>query len=491
VFVGTDVLGPRRAAATRSPLAALPALAEDRQGHRRGPTTAPAPAADGRGRRPAVSADAERAYLRQIARTSLLNREAEVDLGERIAAGERTIIREALACPPGVQYVLALRDRLESGEVRARDLVRIDADAPGGEDAARRRLLHGLALVRAVAVEVRGTAKGRSRGDDALRTAIEDLGLVAGAVTDAVSQLERLHTQFAACKRTAQKRDATGTLGARRELRRLERAAGISASVLDAVLAAIRNAQEQVGAAKRVLIESNLRLVATIARRYRNRGLELADLIQEGNLGLMRAVDRFDHRRGYRFSTCAKWWIRKAITYAIADRARTIRIPVDVVAAIDKVKLAARRLAHDLGREPDVDDLASHLRLPPERVERLVGMIAGVAREPVSFEVPAGDEDQRTLGETLQDESVVDPVTAVCTRRMCHEARTALAALDPRELRVLCLRFGIDAPSDHTLEEIGGHLSVTRERVRQIEAKALAKLRGSAAAPALRACYDA
>src|SRR5262249_58177688 len=174
-----------------------------------------------------------------------------------------------------------------------------------------------------------------------------------------------------------------------------------------------------------------------------------------------------------------------------ADRARTIRIPVDVVAAIDKVKLATRRLAHDLGREPEVDDLAAHLRIPADRVERLVGMISGVARDPLSFETPAGDEDERTLGETIKDESAIDPVTAVCTRRMSHAARLALASLDPRELRVLCLRFGIDAPSDHTLEEIGGQLSVTRERVRQIEAKALAKLRGSPAAPELRACYDA
>jgi RNA polymerase primary sigma factor len=503
LYVGSDVLGPRRASATRVPIGALPGLGEDGRGHRRGPAPAPGAAA-GRPVRATTPAgpDAERAYLRQIARTSLLTREAEIDLGERIATGERTIACEALGSAPGVRYVLALEEHLESGAVRARDLVQIESDDPAGEDSARRRLLNGVARVRAL-VRARETAsrtdrKSRRGHDDALRAAVADLGLGPACVTDVVKQLEqmrerqqRLRTQTAPRERTVRVKKVATDPAACRELKRLERDAGMSATVLDEVLKAIRVAQQQVYAAKRVLIESNLRLVATIARRYRNRGLELADLIQEGNLGLMRAVDRFDHRRGYRFSTCAKWWIRKAITYAIADRARTIRIPVDVVAAIDKVKLAARRLVHDLGREPEVDDLAEHLRLPPERVERLVGMIAGVARDPLSFETPAGDEDDRTLGETIKDESAVDPLTEACTRRMCRAARSALAALDPRELRVLCMRFGIDTSSDHTLEEIGSHLSVTRERVRQIEAKALAKLRCSPAAPTLRACYDA
>ena len=352
-----------------------------------------------------------------------------------------------------MRYVLALRERLESGEVRVRDLVRIDSEDPaartrraGGSSPVWPGCAPSCALARPARGPIARAAAATTRCC-ARRSPTSVWGPRASATSS--SQLETLRT------RQERVRTQPATLVSRRELRRLERDAGMSVGVLDQALAAIRGAQEQVGAAKRVLIESNLRLVATIARRYRNRGLELADLIQEGNLGLMRAVDRFDHRRGYRFSTCAKWWIRKAITYAIADRARTIRIPVDVVASIDKVKLAARRLAHDLGREPEVDDLAAHLRLPAERVERLVGMIAGVARDPLSFETPAGDDDERTLGETIKDESAADPLAEACTRRMCHAARTALAALDPRELRVLCLRFGIDTSSDHTLEEIG------------------------------------
>jgi RNA polymerase primary sigma factor len=458
-----------------------------------GETVAPAPERRAVGAQSGGTApDAERAYLRQIARTTLLTREAEIELGERIATGEREIARVALASAPGLRQVLALPDRLAAGDVRIRDLVRVDGDAAAAEDAASARLLAGIARVRVLA-EAR-QPQARRAAHEAMCTALVDLGLGARTVDEVVRALRQLaDRQRRAQGRAPVLKGADGAVrrAARRERAAVEREAGMSATALVRALTAIDAAQQRVQAAKRVLIESNLRLVAAIARRYRNRGLDFSDLVQEGNLGLMRAVDRFDHRRGYRFSTCAKWWIRKAITYAIADRARTIRIPVDVVAAIDKMKLVARKLAHDLGREPDAADLAARLCLPVERVERLMRMSAGIARDPVSLEVPAGDEDERTLGDTLEDEGAPGPLEAVCARRMSREARRALAHLDPRETLVLRLRFGIDASSDHTLEEIGGHLAVTRERVRQIEAKALAKLRESSAAPALRACYEA
>ncbi len=454
-----------------------------------------APATDGRAARAASSGpapDAERAYLRQIARTTLLSRETEIELGEAIATGEREIVAAALASGPGIRLVAGIPERLSSGAVRIRDLVRIDGDDAAGEETARRRLLAGIARV-ATLVEAR-PPRARRTADESVCAALVELRLGTVAVDDVVRSLRQIadrqrdvQARLAATKRT----DRAAQRAARRELTALEREGGMSAGALERVLIAVGRAQQRVQSAKRVLIESNLRLVAAIARRYRNRGLDFSDLVQEGNLGLMRAVDRFDHRRGYRFSTCAKWWIRKAITYAIADRARTIRVPVDVVAAIDKVKLTARRLAHDLGREPEAADLATRLHLPVERVEHLMRMGAGIARDPVSLEVPAGDEDERTLGDTLEDESTPSPLDAVCAEHMSRAARRALAQLDPRETLVLRLRFGIDARSDHTLEEIGGHLAVTRERVRQIEAKALAKLRESAAATVLRACYDA
>jgi RNA polymerase primary sigma factor len=322
--------------------------------------------------------------------------------------------------------------------------------------------------VRKLASATGGPAGERRARAEALREAVVGLGVDPATVDGMVQRLARMAREQPATRRAA----AQG-------------------AALRRTLETIDAAQERVRTAKQVLIESNLRLVAAIARRYRNRGLEFGDLMQEGNLGLMRAADRFDHHRGYRFSTCAKWWIRKAITYAIADRARTIRIPVDVVAAIDKVKGVARRVAHDLGREPGPGDLAPQLGLPVERVERLLRMGGGIAREPISLETAVGDDDDRTLGETLEDELACNPVDFACMSRARREARQALAQLDAREQLVLSLRFGIDAGHDHTLEEIGGRLSVTRERVRQIEAKALAKLRQSRAASVLRACVEA
>ena len=451
MYVNRDVFASFRAPGSRASVPA-PACAKAPE---------PRPAA---GRRsPSAAPDAERAYLRQIARTSLLTREAEIDLGERIEEGSRVVAAAALTSGLGLRWVLDLPARLERGQVRVRELVRLDAEDPSAEATARKRLLAGIACVEALAA-----APGRTRGAaDALREAVVKLKLDSPAVDEVVQRIARATHEQPATKRAA-----------------------AECAVLNATLQTIRAAQERVRTAKQVLIESNLRLVAAIARRYRNRGLELGDLMQEGNLGLMRAADRFDHRRGYRFSTCAKWWIRKAITYAIADRARTIRIPVDVVAAIDKVKGLARRLAHDLGREPLAGDLAPQLGLPVERVERLLRMGGGIAREPISLETAVGGEDDRTLGETIEDECAGNPLDIACTSRARDEARRALTLLDARERLVLSLRFGIDAAHDHTLEEIGGRLSVTRERVRQIEAKALAKLRQSEAASVLRACVE-
>ncbi len=475
MYLGNDVLGPRRVAAARSAVAQTSVEA-------------------GENRRSAAKPDAERFYLRQIARSTLLTREGEVALGTQIEEGEREIAASVLASALGVRHVLEFDARLQAGDLRARDLVRPGADERDEEETVRRRLLAALTRVRALA-----GARGRSvRDDSRLHAALLALDLGPRPIEEIVRQLaalvarqQELRARLTGLRGASDSDSVRAVRDARRELVLLQREAGMPPVACERALRAVREARQRVETAKRVLIESNLRLVAAIARRYRNRGLELADLIQEGNLGLMRAVERFDYRRGYRFSTCAKWWIRKAITYAIADRARTIRIPVDVVAALDKTKLTARRLTHQLGREPTAEELAERLRIPPERVERLLRLGAAVARDPISFETAAGDDDDRTLGETIEDLAAEDPADVVVARRMRHEARVALAQLEPRELRVLRMRFGIGERWDHTLEEIGGSLSVTRERVRQIEARALAKLRQSPAVDTLRSCYDA
>jgi RNA polymerase primary sigma factor len=267
-----------------------------------------------------------------------------------------------------------------------------------------------------------------------------------------------------------------------RRLRRTEQEVDLPVSQLKQIARRLTMGEAKARQAKREMIEANLRLVISIAKKYTNRGLGFLDLIQEGNIGLMKAVDKFEWRRGYKFSTYATWWIRQAITRSIADQARTIRIPVHMIETINKIMRVSRQVAQEIGREPTPEELAEHLEVPEEKVRQILE----VAKEPVSLETPIGDEEDSQLGDFVEDENAIDPIDAAVKSALALATEEVLEKLTPREEKVLRMRFGIGMNTDHTLEEVGKQFGVTRERIRQIEAKALRKLRHPSRAKSLK-----
>ncbi len=424
--------------------------------------------------------DTVRLYLNEIGRVKLLTARQEVEIGQRIEQGQIELLRRLAALPFIVRALLDAGDRIRMRRGDPREVIQL-SEGRDLDEAQLRPVLRSFARIRRLEAEIarlrrslasRSFAAGTRRthagwitaNREAIQAAVADLPLKSTFIDRLIASVRDVAARAAALA-------GADSQEARRELRAVKREGGLSYPRLRTLLAEIEHHDAAVRQAKRELTEANLRLVVSIAKRYLRSGVPLLDLVQDGNLGLLRAVNGFQYRRGFKFSTYATWWIRQAISRGIADRSRTIRVPVHQVEALNKLARLSRQLSGTLGRSPTPDELARHARLPLDKVQ----MVLDAVREPVSLETPLGDE--LVLGERIADTTVASPSDAVLARDLAREIGRAVARLTPKEQTVLRMRFGIGDEEPHTLEEIGQHFALTRERIRQIEVRALAKLR--------------